>query len=277
VRPTGGLPEGRKSAEPAKARREGTSDPNNGPANESAVERETEPTTEVPSRSTLPTRRWVRQLQDLWSADTQLMGACQGFRGHPRSAAGKACKARPPDSTRDRVGSYSGRGAAVEFGNPPALPPPPGDGWPKRPANTRGGGGARIVVRGRERRPHGEGGSGYNLQVGDGHLVRRGEYRVWSRHAAQVVSVKTPSHRCEGHPWLRPRMESRMRGNSHVRFGAGDEETCPGNGARRFIPTLPDLSLLYRISVRPLALLVQRFRGTTRIMPPYRSCRSRYG
>lgn len=30
-----------------------------------------------------------------------------------------------------------------------------------------------------------------------------------------------------------------MRGNSHVRFGAGDEETCPGNGARRFIPTLP--------------------------------------
>ncbi len=31
-----------------------------------------------------------------------------------------------------------------------------------------------------------------------------------------------------------------MRGNSHVRFGAGDEETCLGNGARRFIPTLPD-------------------------------------
>ena len=29
-----------------------------------------------------------------------------------------------------------------------------------------------------------------------------------------------------------------MRGNSHVRFGAGDEETCPGNAARRFIPTL---------------------------------------
>jgi hypothetical protein len=34
-------------------------------------------------------------------------------------------------------------------------------------------------------------------------------------------------------------MESRMRGNSHVRFGVGDEETCPGNGVRRFIPTLP--------------------------------------
>ncbi len=30
-----------------------------------------------------------------------------------------------------------------------------------------------------------------------------------------------------------------MRGNSHVRFGAGDEETCLGNEARRFIPTLP--------------------------------------
>ena len=50
----------------------------------------------------------------------------------------------------------------------------------------------------------------------------------------------TPSHRCEGHPWPRPRMESRMRGNSHVRFGAGDEETCLGDGARRFIPTLPE-------------------------------------
>jgi retron-type reverse transcriptase len=46
----------------------------------------------------------------------------------------------------------------VELGNPPALPPPPGDGWPKRPATARGGGGARIVVRGRESRPHGEGG-----------------------------------------------------------------------------------------------------------------------
>ena len=41
-------------------------------------------------------------------------------------------------------------------------------------------------------------------------------------------------------------MESRMRGNSHVRFGAGDEETCLGNGVRRFIPTLPNpLSALF--------------------------------
>jgi hypothetical protein len=36
-----------------------------------------------------------------------------------------------------------------------------------------------------------------------------------------------------------------MRGNSHVRFGAGDEETYLGDGARRFIPTLPaDLAQL---------------------------------
>ncbi len=65
----------------------------------------------------------------------------------------------------------------------------------------------------------------------------------------------TPSHRCEGHPWPRPRMESRMRGNSHVRFGAGDEETCLGEGARRFIPTLPEnpsaLSLSGRCGVSP--------------------------
>ena len=46
-----------------------------------------------------------------------------------------------------------------------------------------------------------------------------------------------------------------MRGNSHVRFGAGDEETCPGDGARRFIPTLPEnpsaLSLSGRCGVFP--------------------------
>ena len=29
----------------------------------------------------------------------------------------------------------------------------------------------------------------------------------------------TPSHACEGHQRLTPRMESRMQGNSHVRFG----------------------------------------------------------
>lgn len=37
-------------------------------------------------------------------------------------------------------------------------------------------------------------------------------------------------------------MKSRMRGNSHVRFGARDEEACLGNAARRFIPTLPKAS-----------------------------------
>ena len=49
-----------------------------------------------------------------------------------------------------------------------------------------------------------------------------------------------------------PRIESRIRGNSHVRFGAGDEETCLSNGARRFIPTLPaDLSLSNAAAPRP--------------------------
>jgi hypothetical protein len=157
------LPGRRKSAEPVKAGREGTSGLNNGPASESAMERETEPMAEASSEGTSPTRKWVRQSQDLWSADAQLMGARQGFRGHPRSVAGKACKARRPESTRGRVGSYSGRGAAVELGNPPAFPPLSGDGWPKRPANARGGGGARIVVRGRESRPHGEGGQWIQL------------------------------------------------------------------------------------------------------------------
>lgn len=43
------LPGGHKSAEPVKAGREGTSDPENGPASESAKERETEPMAEAPS------------------------------------------------------------------------------------------------------------------------------------------------------------------------------------------------------------------------------------
>jgi hypothetical protein len=34
-------------------------------------------------------------------------------------------------------------------------------------------------------------------------------------------------------------MESRMLGNSHVRFGEGDGETCLGNGVKRLIPTPP--------------------------------------
>ena len=152
-----GLPGGRKSAEPANAGREGTSDPQHGPASESAMERETEPMAEAPSGGSSPTRKWVRQSKDLWSADARLMGARQGHRGNPRSAAGKACKARRPESTRGRVGSYSGRGVTVELGNPHAFPSLSGEGWPKRPATARSGGGARVVVRGRESRSHGEG------------------------------------------------------------------------------------------------------------------------
>ena len=39
-----------------------------------------------------------------------------------------------------------------------------------------------------------------------------------------------------------------MRGDSHVRFGAGDEETCLGNGVRRFIPTLPKRAAFLSLS-----------------------------
>ena len=133
------LPGRRKSAEPVKAGREGTSGPNNGPASESAMERETEPMAEAPSEGTSPTRKWVRQSQDLWSADAQLMGARQGFRGHPRSVAGKACKARSPESTRGRVGSYSGLGAVGGTWEPARVSVPPGaDGRSDRRARAAG-------------------------------------------------------------------------------------------------------------------------------------------
>ena len=56
-------------------------------------------------------------------------------------------------------------------------------------------------------------------------------------------------------------MESRMRGNSHVRFGAGDEETCLGNGVRRFIPTLQIPPLALSLSAPPRAREAGRGRG----------------
>ena len=89
-----GLPGGRKSAEPVKAGREGTSDPKSGPASESATERETEPMAEAPLGGVSPTRKRVSESKDLWSADAQLMGARQGRRGDSTSATGKVCKAR---------------------------------------------------------------------------------------------------------------------------------------------------------------------------------------
>ena len=84
-----GLPGRHKSAEPVKAGREGTSDPDNGPASESAMERETKPMAEAPSVGSSPTRKWVRQSQDLWSADAQLMGARQGHRATRGQPPGK--------------------------------------------------------------------------------------------------------------------------------------------------------------------------------------------
>lgn len=99
------LPEGRKSAEPIKAGREGTSDPENGPASKSAKERETEPMAEVPLRGVSPTRKWVSGRKTCGAPTRNYGFARQGHRGDPVSAAGKACKARRPDSTRDRVGS----------------------------------------------------------------------------------------------------------------------------------------------------------------------------
>jgi len=86
-------------------RKQGTSDPKHGPASESAMERETEPMAEAPSGGNSPTRKWVSQSKDLWSADAQLMGARQGRRTNLTSVTGKDCKARRPESTRGRVGS----------------------------------------------------------------------------------------------------------------------------------------------------------------------------
>ncbi len=71
------------------------------------MERETEPMAEAPSEGTSPTRKWVRQSQDLWSADTQLMGARQGPRGNPRSAAGMQIPTEAGRGFRFDVGQRS--------------------------------------------------------------------------------------------------------------------------------------------------------------------------
>src|SRR5271156_22963 len=70
--------------------------------------------------------------------------------------------------------------------------------------------------------------------------------RMGNRPGAVVSAWRRPllgryQHPCTTHvraPWRKPRTESRMPGNLHVRFGEGGEETCPGNGVKRFIPTL---------------------------------------
>jgi len=67
--------------------------------------------------------------------------------------------------------------------------------------------------------------------------------RALPQGSGQVLgSNPRPRIAVRGHPWLLPRMESRMRGNSHVRFGAG-EKPAPetGQGAS---------SLLYRSSAQ---------------------------
>ena len=116
------LPEGHKSAEPTKAGREGTSDPE--PVRPASPPWRGKPNRwpKPRHRGSPPTRKWVGQPKGLWSAGARLKGARQGRRGHSPSAAGKACEARRPESTRGRVGSYSGRRVMVELGNPSALP-----------------------------------------------------------------------------------------------------------------------------------------------------------
>lgn len=72
------LPAGHKSAEPVKAGRAGTSDPDYGPASVSVMERETEPMADAPLRGTSPMRKWARRSQDLWSAGSLLRGGNRG-------------------------------------------------------------------------------------------------------------------------------------------------------------------------------------------------------
>ena len=78
------LPAGHKSAEPVKAGRPGTSDPDYGPASVSVMERETEPMADAPLRGTSPMRKWARRSQDLWSAGAHSRG---GNRGCPRKSS----------------------------------------------------------------------------------------------------------------------------------------------------------------------------------------------
>ena len=72
------LPAGHKSAEPVKAGRPGTSDPDYGLASVSVMERETEPTADAPSRGASPMRKWARRSKDLWSAGSLLRDANRG-------------------------------------------------------------------------------------------------------------------------------------------------------------------------------------------------------
>ena len=87
----------------------------------------------------------------------------------------------------------------MELGNPPALPPPQGSGWPKRPANARSGGGACVVVRGRESRPHGEGGQWIHLASRRWTLVRHGDFPEGRYHDRGQSSASGDRHPARGH------------------------------------------------------------------------------
>ena len=68
-----------------------------------------------------------------------------------------------------------------------------------------------------------------------------------------------------------------MRGNSHVRFGAGDAETCLGDGVRRCIPTLQESPTFLSLYGRdgggwPRGLHDHRPAGRTSASAGFRRC-----
>ena len=125
VRPTGGFRAAVNQQNPLKPDVTGTSDPDSGPASESAKERETEPMAEAPLGGISPTRKWVRRVERLVERRCAIDGcADQGRPGNRASASGKACKARGRIPHGVESAPKADEGATMEPGNPPAFPAP---------------------------------------------------------------------------------------------------------------------------------------------------------
>ena len=130
------LPAGHKSAEPVKAGRPGTSDPDYGPASVSVMERETEPMADVPLRGTSPMRKWARRSQDLWSAGSHSRGGNRGCSTSISPRRGELHRAH----RRRPGGALAARRGAAHASHRPAL------GGLPQPVQPRGRGGALCRV-----------------------------------------------------------------------------------------------------------------------------------
>ena len=219
------LPARHKSAEPVKAGQEGTSDPSPGPASVSIMVRATEPMADAPSRVSPPIRKWARWSKDLWSAGSLLRGenrGCPDYSEHQPS--GKPARPEGQIPHGGRVAPTMDERALTEPENPAPASHHGGDGTIEA-TDDRENGGRSLRSSPNTGKP-----STWRRKAVDHRVQAGGGLMPSAVNTGFVLDMQRKLYRWRfDHPWQSPRIESRMQGNLHVRFGEGDEETCPSN------------------------------------------------